>query len=207
MDLSDPARSVVPSLDRQVLAVLAGTTRALTGREIQRLARAGSQSGVQRILNRLAEDGLVASVQAGSARLYSLNREHVAAPVVTALVGLRGELFARIRRALAEWPLPPAAAAVFGSAARGDGGPESDIDVFLVRPDGVEQDDAPWAEAIDKLRSQIQRWSGNPAGIIDASPAQVASMIARNEPIVGQLRRDAINLTESSVLDVPAETA
>jgi len=38
MDLSKPATAVVPSADADVLTVVAGTTRALTGREIQRLS-------------------------------------------------------------------------------------------------------------------------------------------------------------------------
>lgn len=202
MDLSDPARAVVPSLDRRVLAVLAGTSRPLTGREVHRLALSGSQTGVPRILNRLTGEGLVTAVDAGAARLYALNREHVASPAVLALAGLRGELFGRIRRAIADWPVPPVAASVFGSAARGDGGPRSDIDVFLVRPVDIVADDSHWTDAVAALREQIYRWSGNHAGIIDVSPGEVDAMIERDEPLLKDLRRDAVALTDTGVLDV-----
>ena len=204
MDLSDPSSAVVPSLDADVLAVLAGTNRPLTGREVQRLARRGSHTGIQRILTRMAEHGLLDVIDAGTARLYTLNREHVAATAALALLDLRGQLFTRIRDTLAQWRTPPAAAAVFGSAARGDGTPDSDIDLFLLRPADVTEDESGWAGDVAELARLIRRWSGNPASIIQATPDQVADMINRGEPILDSLRRDAIPLTDRGVLDLAA---
>lgn len=204
MDLSDPSSAVVPSLDADVLAVLAGTRRPLTGREVQRLARRGSHTGVQRILTRMAEHGLLDVIDAGTARLYTLNREHVAATAALALLDLRGQLFTRIRDSLAQWRTPPVAAAVFGSAARGDGTADSDIDLFLLRPAEVAEDQPGWAGDVAELARLGRRWSGNPASIIQATPDQVADMIARGEPILDSLRRDAIPLTDRGVLDLAA---
>jgi len=72
-----------------------------------------------------------------------------------ALLDLRGRLFERIRQQLKQWPMPPAAAAVFGSAARGDGDPASDIDVLVVRPENVDETDRLWAGAVDDLARSI----------------------------------------------------
>jgi Nucleotidyltransferase domain len=206
VNLTDPASSVVPSLDHEVIAVLAGTTRPLTGREVHRLARRGSQSGVQRILTRMVASGLVTMTEAGSARLYVLNREHVAAEAVLELLDLRGRLFARIRAHLATWPIPPVAAAAFGSAARGDGGLDSDIDVFLVRPDELDSDDPRWTDPISQLAERIARWSGNSASFIEATPTQMRAMLDRDEPIIADIRTDAIPLTERALLDISAVT-
>lgn len=207
MDLSDPSSAIVPSLDADVLAVLAGTTRALTGREVQRLARRGSHGGVQRILARMADHGLLDVAEAGPSRLYTLNREHVAATAALALVDLRGQVFSHIREAVAAWPIPPVAAAAFGSAARGDGGPDSDIDVFLVRPAETDADDPRWTSSVADLSQRIRRWSGNPASIVQVTPEQVSDMVGRSESIVADLRRDAVALTERRVLDLPGVPA
>ncbi|MFE7224016.1 nucleotidyltransferase domain-containing protein [Nocardioides sp. NPDC057577] len=205
MDLSDPTAAVVPSLDGRVLAVLAGTTKPLTGREIQRLAGRGSQHGVQRLLHRMDEHGLVDVVTAGSANLYTLNREHVAAEAVVVLAALRTRLFQRIRENLESWPIRPAAAAVFGSAARGDGTAESDVDVFVVRPDDIDAEDESWSDSVDGLAQAIMRWSGNRASIIQATRGEIQQMVEREAPIVAELRRDAVSLTKDPVL--PARPA
>ena len=199
MDLSNPARAVVPTIDADVLAVLAGTNRPLTGREVQRLCGRGLGQ-VQDVLNRMTDHGLLDGAEAGPARLYTLNREHVAADAAVMLSDLRGRLFERIRDRLRQWPVPPVAAAIFGSAARGDGGPGSDIDVLIVRPADIGADDRRWAKTVDDLSRSIERWSGNHASIIQATPAQIAGMVKRSEPIVGALQSEAVPLTETEVL-------
>ncbi|MBU4335843.1 MAG: hypothetical protein KJ548_04650, partial [Actinobacteria bacterium] len=60
-----------------MLAVLASTSTPLTGRAIAELTRPRvSQPRVARILTDLTEAGLVDRVQAGSASLFTLNRDH-----------------------------------------------------------------------------------------------------------------------------------
>jgi len=199
MDWSDPGSAVVPSLDAVVLAVLVGTTEPISGREVHRRARRGSKSGVHNVLARMEAHGLVDAVDAPPTRLYSFNAEHVAAPAAVALLDLRGQLFERIRQEVAAWDLAPVAAAVFGSAARGDGGVDSDLDLFLVRPDGV-ADDAPiWADQVDELAQRIRRWSGNPASIHQVGTEDVADMVARQAPVAEALRADAVTLSGLTV--------
>jgi|NGEPerStandDraft_6_1074524.scaffolds.fasta_scaffold02371_8 hypothetical protein len=201
MDLSRPARTVVPALAAEVLVVLARTTMPLTGRKVHGLIPGpASQKGVSLVLGQLVDSGLVDATPAGRAVLYQLNREHVAADAVLALVDLRGKLFMRIRQHMATWTHPPVAAAVFGSAARGDGGTASDIDVFVVRPAEIDADDPAWAGDVNGLQVQVRRWSGNPCSVIQVSPAQVHVMIERDEPIVASLRRDAISLLGGDIL-------
>jgi predicted nucleotidyltransferase len=206
VDLSRPARSVVPTLTAEVLLVLARVTMPLTGRQVHGLITGvGSQKGVSLVLRQLVDSGLVDATPAGRATLHELNREHVAADAVLALVDLRGKLFQQIRQHMDAWTVPPVAAAVFGSAARGDGGPESDIDLFVVRPPEIDDDDPSWADDVEDLQAKVRRWSGNPCSLIQVSPAQVQAMIERDEPIVASLRRDAISLRGSSVLAATPE--
>jgi DNA-binding transcriptional ArsR family regulator len=197
MDMGSPITAVVASLDGEILSVLAGTTRPLTGRDVQRLVRRGSQSGVSSALVRLDQQGIVDVVAAGSSNLYTLNRDHVAAPAVLQLATLRAQLFGRLRDAIASWDQLPVVAVVFGSTARGDGTIESDIDIFLVRPDGVGEDSSPWADNVARLATDGRRWSGNAVSVIQVSADQVAEMAARAEAILDDLRSDGVVLLGS----------
>src|SRR5213592_1846777 len=96
MDLARPWGLIRSSIDTEVLLVLSGTTRPLTGREVARLVRTGSQPAVNASLRRLAEEGLVHAEEAGNAYLHTLNREHLGAPVVELLRDIRRELERRL---------------------------------------------------------------------------------------------------------------
>jgi predicted nucleotidyltransferase len=174
--------------------VLAGTTRLLTGREIMLLTGRTSHSGVMAVLSRLAEHGLVDQVELNRASLYALNREHLAAPAVELLMGMRDELLERVRREFDAWQIAPAHASLFGSAARGDGNAQSDIDLFIIRPNEVDENEPAWCTQIDNLQRQILRWTGNHAGIVQVPESQIAHLLDAEPPIVAALRSDAINL-------------
>lgn len=134
VNLSRPWALIRSPIDMEVLRVLRGTTRPLTGREVARLVHAGSQPAVNASLRRLSEEGLVDAEQAGNAYLHVLNREHLAAPAIELLADVRVELQRRLRNEIAGWQIAPTHLSMFGSAARGDGDTRSDIDIFVVRP-------------------------------------------------------------------------
>jgi predicted nucleotidyltransferase len=119
---------------------------------------------------------------------------------------LRGQLFSRIRRALADWDPAPRAAAVFGSAARGDGGPESDIDLLVIRPTDIRDDDLRWADQVDALAQDVRRWSGNAASIIQVTSDEMVAMVGSGQPGAEELRRDMVDLTGVSVFSVLKES-
>ena len=105
MDVARPYAALCPTLDAGVLSVLAGTTRPLTGREIARLVGRRSHSGVLDTLDRLTEHGLVDREEAGRAFLFTLNREHLAAPAVDLLAQMRGELLDRLTHLVDSWKI------------------------------------------------------------------------------------------------------
>jgi predicted nucleotidyltransferase len=202
VDLARPYTVICPTLDSGVLTVLAGTTRPLTGREIARLLGRPSHSGVLDALNRLVEHGLVDREEAGRAFLFTLNREHLAAPAVDVLAHLRSELLDRLRETIASWDIEPVHVSLFGSAARGEGNTDSDIDLFIVRPKKVKSEDPRWQEQLDLLARQIQRWTGNRAGIAEVGKGAVPRLRKEQPPILAELRADAITIagTEASAL-------
>ena len=203
MDLSSPARAVIPTLDAEVLMALVGITMPMTGRQIARLLEAKSHRGVSLVLERLRQQGIVDVVEAGSSNLYSLNRDHVAVSAVEALTDLRGKLFQRIREAISNWEIAPISVAVFGSAARGDGGISSDIDLLIIRPESTYSDEPMWDQQLSDLSFWVHRWSGNRASLIQATPSEIASMIERREPITESLRNDGRYLVGPNILKSP----
>ena len=191
MDVSNPMSCVVPSAHGPVLAVLAGTTMPLTGRKIAELSNPKvSQPRVARILRELTDAGLVERTPAGSSSLFELNREHLAAGAVETLATLRQQLWARIAEHAGTWTHPPVAVVVYGSAARGDGDIGSDIDLLVVRPADVGDDDPAWHDALTDLASRVARWTGNPCEVLDRSEEELATMAADGERLLTEIRRD-----------------
>lgn len=199
MDLARPYTAISPTLDPAVLTVLAGTSRPLTGREVARLVGRASHSGVIAALERLVDQGVVDREEAGRAFLFTLNREHLAAPAVEVLADLREELLRRIRDRVERWNVKARHLSLFGSAARGDGGLDSDIDLFVVRFGAIERQEPVWREQVDLLGWQVERWTGNPARIVEVEEREVAPLREERPPIVDELLADAIGLVGPDV--------
>lgn len=191
MDVSNPMSDVVPSAHGPVLAVLASTSTSLTGRGIADLTRPRvSQRQVAGVLNELADAGLVKRVRAGSASLFSLNREHLAAGPIEALASLRRQLWERIAEHASGWAHPPDGVVVYGSTARGDGDTSSDIDLLVIRPANVDEDDEGWHSDLTDFADRVTRWTGNPCELLDRSADELLSMAANGEHLLAEIRRD-----------------
>lgn len=231
MDLSDPTRAVVGTLDGTVLAVLASAGKPLTVGQVAEHTARGSEIGVRRSLARLVDQGIVVATVMGRNQVHTLNREHVAAPVAQLLAELRPRLWQKFRDELSGWKVRPLYASVFGSAARGDGGPESDIDLLLVhpplpgerRPTGVSRDvvqqltdavgefavtstdrDAAqlWEAQVDQLRGKVQAWTGNPLQVVDLSFYEWRKPRGELHSLIGEISRDGVELLKAKAMSL-----
>jgi predicted nucleotidyltransferase len=194
MDVSHPYSALSSTLDGVVLNALAGTTRPLTGREVSRLAGRKSHAGARDVLNRLVVHGLVSRQEAGRALLYTLNRDHLAAPAVLLLAGLREELLSRLRETIAKWDIAPVHASLFGSAARGDGGTSSDIDLLLIRAPGIAAEDARWRQQLDDLAASVLSWTGNRLSIAEVAGGDVRRVNEADGSILREMDENAVLL-------------
>ena len=201
VDVAAPHRAI-GEMELEALRVVAGTTRPLTGRDVARLARNGSVSSIQRALRALGAAGVVDVQEAGRSLLYTLNREHVATGPALELLGLRDELQRRMRESIAAWEIQPLHLSAFGSAARGDGDLESDIDIFCVRPADVDEDDPRWREQLDTLARQVRRWSGNPLALSEVSETELRRLRREQPPVVASLRADALTLAGTDAAEL-----
>jgi hypothetical protein len=194
MDLSFPYTAALSMTDGRILSVLAGTTKPLGGREVARLAGV-SQNGAWRALRRLVDQGVVIEQPAGGrALLYTLNREHLAADPIITLTRLRSMLIERLKEHLASWEVQPIHASIFGSAARGDGDTGSDIDILVLRPKDVDEEDELWRSQIDSLAAAVHSWTGNHAGIAEIAERDLARLRRERPPVIEDVMADGITI-------------
>jgi hypothetical protein len=190
MDFAHPFRVVSPTLDGDVLAVLAGADEEFSGRRIHRLLGHGSEPGVRKAVERLVDQGVVLRAQAGRAKLYRLNRKHLAAAGIESLAATRTNLIGRLRDAIAGWQQAPGCAVLFGSVARGEAGPGSDLDLLIVRTAAVDEESPGWREQLASLEREATAWTGNDTRIVEFAEDELAESI----PVVEEALGDGIEL-------------
>lgn len=174
MDFQRPLSVVTPTLDGDVLGVLASADEEFTGRRIHRVLGRGSEQGVRRAADRLVVQGIVSRRQAGQAKLYSLNRRHLAARPIEQLATLRLEFVERLRGLAGAWEIPPTLAFLFGSVARGEAGSDSDVDLFVVRPPMPDGKDREWQAQLADLEWEAAAWTGNETRVVEYEVADLA---------------------------------
>jgi predicted nucleotidyltransferase len=179
MDFSRPLSVVVPTLDGDVLGVLAGAEDEFTGRRIHRVLGHGSEEGVRKAADRLVAQGIVIRRQAGQAKLYSLNRSHLAAQYVEGLSSLRAQLIKRLRGTARTWKKPASVVFLFGSVARGEAGTDSDLDLFVVRRIDTRESSTVWQQQLADLERDATVWTGNEARIVEYGKRELADPAVR----------------------------
>lgn len=188
MRIQSPLATITPTVDADVLTVLARADAAFTTGDLHRLIPDRSVEGIRKTLSRLVAEGVVTSESAGRVQLYRLNQEHLAAAAIIMLADLESELLHRLRAAISTWADQPVYAALFGSSARGDMHRRSDIDVFLVRDD-LSDPDAFQAQS-DRLAGEATRWTGN-----DARPLiYQASEVRPGDPVLKSVAAEGKSL-------------
>jgi len=191
MDLQVPLATITPALDSVALTVLAGADTAMSATQIQRIAGRGSRYGLVLVLERLVAHGLVTAIPAARGSLYQLNCEHVLAPVVELAVRARTEFETRLIDAVGRLTPTPLSAAIYGSVARGESTPDSDVDLLIVTSDDIDPDDEAWVRQTDGLEREARLWTGNPLQATTVTKSQLAAMAKAGAPIVDEWQRDA----------------
>ncbi|HEY0465114.1 MAG TPA: nucleotidyltransferase domain-containing protein [Polyangiaceae bacterium] len=194
MILTRPFRAVTPTVDGDVLSVLARADASFTPPQVRDLIGFHSVDGVRNALVRLTTQGVLRSEQVGRAYTYRLNREHVAASHIIGLAQAGREVLQRMRARIEGWAVPCEYAALFGSAATGTMTDESDLDVFVVRPDHVEVDaDSEWYDQLDAFIAACTSWTGNDTRILELSASEVEQGVA-TERVLLDIARDGIDV-------------
>ncbi len=186
-----PVEAVIPGSQGRVLAVLAETTADLNLRTVARLAGV-SPAQVSRVLPGLVELGLVERREAPPSSLFRLNRDNLAAQLVIELARSRNTALERMGATARELPLPPASVIVFGSFARREADHHSDIDIVIVRPDDIDEDDDTWANGLEHWRGSVQALTGNPVEVIEISQTEASERLAGGDPLWTDVANDGV---------------
>lgn len=190
MDVANPIRSLSPTVDADVLLILVRTHAWLSGKRVSNMA-GRSYAQVRSVLHRLADEGVVDVEQHGGTFSYRCNRAHVLSAALEVLADAADRAEQRVADEVRGWEPPAHAVAVFGSFARRDGGPASDLDLLLVRPDALDEQDERWRRQRYALARDIERWTGNRTQVVELSVSELRRAVDREEELVASLRTDA----------------
>jgi predicted nucleotidyltransferase len=204
MDLGFPLRSLIPSLDSDVLAVLAGTESSLGITQVARLTSRGSRQGIANVLDRLTEHGLVLAHPTNKGHIYQLNRDHVLARPLFGALDVRREVLSLLSRQLEQLDPLPVHASLFGSFARGEGDADSDIDVLIITPDGLDGHDEEWNSQLHHLEDVLLRATGNRLEPLVLSLDAFSEAVGNEEPIIARLKTDSRQLFGTGFSDLLA---
>lgn len=164
--LTSPARVAV------LKALLRSRGREWSGRE---LAKASGVSAPQTMeaLYRLYDEALVGQRRAGRSSLWTLDEGHFLVGRLRPLLALDPESYRALVLAL-ESGLSRSGAVeawLFGSIARGDEDPTSDVDLLVVFPD--KRRAAAWRERLRDLEAEVLARFGNPVQALVYTARQV----------------------------------
>src|ERR1035437_10696336 len=87
--------------------------------------------------------------------------------------------------------LPPGSIIVFGSFARGEARPDSDVDGVMVRELHVEAS-SEWSEGIDEWRRGARRLTCNEVEVMEVDQLEVSSLLRSRRPVWQDIRRDGV---------------
>ena len=160
-------------------------------RQVARVAGVSPNRAGQ-VLAHLAEHGLVVVEEMGAARWCRLNRSHLAADAVLALVELRGRLIDFLRDEIGSWATPPVHASLFGSAARGDGTTGSDLDVLVISD--ARGADERWDAQLYDSGQRILAATGNRPAWFSITLEDLDRAVAAAEPLVAEWQRGGVHL-------------
>jgi predicted nucleotidyltransferase len=189
MEIGHPFRAITPTLDGDVLQVLAHLESSMTPGRLHQHLGGRSEAGIRKCLDRLARQGIVSVTPAGNAFLYGLNRQHLLATQVLEIANLRRTFLDRLRVELSSWEATPFFAALFGSANRGEMRADSDIDLFVVRSSRV-RDDESWRTQVRNLESAVTKWTGNDTRVLEMSSSELRRALEVQDPVVRSIKEE-----------------
>jgi predicted nucleotidyltransferase len=165
-----------------------------------------SLAHVARIVPRLVDLGVVERRDVPPAALVRLTPDNLAARGIVALAELRHTLLDELRTSAETIEPAPVSVTLFGSFARGDDDAASDIDVVVVRPASVDEEDPRWSGSIGRWESLVRPMSGNPVNRVEVAEDEVPKLVRSRRPLWAAIVREGITLQGRPLAEVEAAT-
>jgi predicted nucleotidyltransferase len=190
VDFAEPLQTLIPGATGRIMAALTGTSVPLSGRAVADLAGV-SASQAARVLPNLVELGIVEARSAPPATLYILSEDHIATRHLRALRELDDVFLERLRRQVAELRPAPVSVAVFGSLARREARSDSDIDLLVIRPDAIDEENDLWRETVEAVAIYARQLSGNAVDILEVGRQEAHDRLASRRELWRNIRNEA----------------
>jgi DNA-binding MarR family transcriptional regulator len=203
MDYRRPVEVLIPNAQGRILGVLARTSQELTLTTLADLSGV-SLAHVARIVPQLVRLGVVERREVPPAVLVRLLPESLAARVILALADLRDTLLDELGESARKIDPSPANITLFGSFSRGDDDAMSDIDVLVVRPSAIREEDPAWSESIARWEHYARGISGNPVNRIEVEEGDVAKLMRSGRSLWRAIRREGMTLAGRSLRELGA---
>ncbi|MCA1674030.1 MAG: nucleotidyltransferase domain-containing protein [Actinobacteria bacterium] len=204
VDYRKPVEALIPGAQGRILGVLARAGAPLNLRTLARLAGI-SPGQASRVLPRLVELGVVQRTEVPPSALFELPKQNFAAELVRDLVDAHGALLQEMRRTAAKLRPAPASMVLFGSAATGDAGAGSDIDVLVVRPADA-ADDA-WTTAVMRWVAHIREFSGNPVNVLEEEERDIPRLLRSRRSLWDSIRSQGVLLAGKPLDELAQKSA
>jgi predicted nucleotidyltransferase len=189
VDFKRPVQAVVPGSQGRILAVLAETTGELSLRTIARLAGV-SPAQASRILPHLVRLGIVERREAPPTALFHFVHENLASQFVLGLSRSRDYVLGELGRRTETLGVRPLSVVVFGSLARGEADEGSDVDVLIVRPEGIDDDD--WSASVEQWRRSARLLTGNRVEVLEADASEVGRLLRSHKPLWKDIGQEGV---------------
>lgn len=201
VDFREPVQAMIPGAQGRILAVVCQTSAELNLRTIARLSGV-SVAQASRVMPALVDLGLVERREAPPSALFKLVPDHVAARAVTALADARRTVLEEVGENASRLSVAPLSVIVFGSFARGEADHASDLDIVLVRPAGVDGEDAQWRTAIDAWVEMVRRLTGNRVELLEVGGEEVGAKLRSKKQLWSDIQRDGIVVHGRTIEDL-----
>jgi len=182
-----------------VVRVLKDNKRGMSGRAIAREAGFNHRA-VGRAINDLETMGLIDRLGSGKTQLIRLNFDHnlvkdVLLPMFAAEKRTMGELRSMLRK---EFKGDAVVATLFGSAARNEEEPGSDIDILLIVKYGGK---ARLIAKADALGSRLAQRYGLRLSPLVKTAREIKSRPRRADPLIRNILAEGVDLLDTSLED------
>lgn len=193
MNFRSPVQAVIPGAQGKILAVLTRAGEPLNLRTIADLA--GVSAGqTSRVLARLVGLGLVGRRDVPPIALFRLQESNLASQFILQLTKLRETFLERAATLVLSIEPAPFNVTIFGSIARDQAGPESDIDLLVVRAASTSPEDELWAKSLGIFEHEVELLAGNPVNAVEVAEEELPELLAGGSELWRQIRDEGMHL-------------
>lgn len=201
MDFREPVQAVIPGTQGRILAVLSQTSAELNLRTIARLSGV-SVAQASRVMPGLVDLGLVERREAPPSALFRFVPNHVAARAVAMLADVRTTVLDELKTTAGHLSVAPVSVIVYGSFARGVADRSSDIDLLVIRPPRVGEDDPGWRATIDEWVDGVRRLTGNRIELLEVAAEEAGAKLRSKKQLWSDIQREGLVLFGRTIEDL-----